>query len=354
MGPEDRYTVISADCRADLLEYGAYLDPAYRADFDTWAETYVNPYQDLSEPDAERNWNSERRNADLDREGVAGEVLYPNTVPPFFPRGSLAAPAPETPEELEYRWAGLRAHNRWLADLLLAPQRPGQHRANPAQLDADQAVAGVHEIAKLGLRGGVLLPGVAPGTGIPPLYAEHWEPLWAACADTGVVVNHHGGNAGPSPEDEWGSAFAVWVYETSWWAHRILWHLILNGTLERHPDMTLVLTEQGSGWVPAILDSLDITTARYARAGSAIARFAETAQLIFHQRRQKSTVPPVLRRRQLFLRRAEIAERHGIGLDRICGAPITRISKGPPPTPARRCGSPSPTCRLTRSHPSWG
>ncbi|EUA43494.1 amidohydrolase family protein [Mycobacterium xenopi 4042] len=64
--------------------------------------------------------------------------------------------------------------------------------------DLDEAVAEIAQIAKLGLRGGVLLPGVVPGTGIPPLYAERWEPLWAACEEAGVVVNHHGGSAGPA------------------------------------------------------------------------------------------------------------------------------------------------------------
>ncbi|WP_062892484.1 amidohydrolase family protein, partial [Mycobacterium avium] len=272
----DRYTVISADCHAgaDLLDYRDYLDPQYRDEFDGWAKTYVNPFGDLSEPDAERNWNSARRNCELDTEGIAGEVIYPNTVPPFFPHASLAAPPPETARELELRWAGLRAHNRWLADFCsLSPER----RAGVGQIllgDLDEAVAEVAQIAKLGLRGGVLLPGIAPGTGIPPLYAEHWEPLWAACAEAGVVVNHHGGNAGPSPTDGWGSSFAVWVYETHWWAHRALWHLIFSGALDRHPDLTVVFTEQGAGWIPATLASLDVAAARYARANSAIARFA--------------------------------------------------------------------------------
>lgn len=318
MRPGDRYTVISSDCHAgaDLMEYRGYLDPGYRDDFDSWAREFVNPYQDLTEPEAERNWNSDRRNADLDREGVAGEVLFPNTIPPFFPRGSLAAPAPETATELDYRWAGLRAHNRWLSDFCsLAPER----RAGIGQIllnDLDRAVAGVEEIAKLGLRGGVLLPGVAPGTGMPPLYAEHWEPLWTACEESGVVVNHHGGNAGPTPEDEWGTSFAVWVYETAWWAHRILWHLILNGTLERHPGLTLVLTEQGSGWIPAILDSLDITAARYGRPNSAIARFAGPSAGSLPRPPSEYWARQCLVGAS-FMRRSEVAERHGIGVDRI-------------------------------------
>ncbi len=96
----DRYTVISADCHAgaDLLDYRDYLDPDFRDEFDSWAKTYVNPFADLADADAERNWDSDRRNADLDAEGVAGEVIYPpNTIPPFFPSSSLAATPPETP-----------------------------------------------------------------------------------------------------------------------------------------------------------------------------------------------------------------------------------------------------------------
>ena len=314
----DRYTVISADCHGggDLLDYRPYLDPAYRDEFDAWAASYVNPYADLVAADAARNWDSDRRNADLDREGVAGEVIFPNTVPPFFPRGSLAAPPPADARDLEYRWAGLRAHNRWLADFCsLAPER----RAGVGQIllgDLDAAVQGIRDIAALGLRGGVLLPGVPPGSGTAPLYAEHWEPLWAACEEQGVVVNHHGGNAGPGPEPEWGSSFAIWVYETMWWAHRILWHLILSGVLDRHPQLTLVLTEQASGWVPQTLDSLDLIADRYADPDSALARFAGPAAGSLSLR------PSEYWNRQCFvgasfMRPFECADRHRIGVDRI-------------------------------------
>jgi predicted TIM-barrel fold metal-dependent hydrolase len=314
----DRYTVISADCHAgaDIGDYRPYLESRYLDEFDAWAATYVNPFADLTEADAARNWDSERRNSDLDGQGIAGEVIFPNTVPPFFPRVSLAAPPPADQREHEYRWAGLRAHNRWLADFCsLAPHR----RAGVGQIllgDLDEAVEGVRAIAGLGLRGGVLLPGVIPGTGVPPLYAEHWEPLWAACEAAGVVVNHHGGTAAPTPEDEWGTAFAVWVYETHWWAHRVLWHLIFNGTFERHPQLTLVLTEQGAGWLAAALDSLDVAAARYARPGSALNRFAgpDAGSLPRRPREYWSRQCYV---GASFLRPVECAERARIGVDRI-------------------------------------
>lgn len=121
----DRYTVISADCHAgaDLLDYRAYLDPQYRDEFDGWATTYVNPFGDLTEADAERNWNSDRRNSDLDAQGIAGRCSSP--IPcPLLSAGESGCPQPESGRELELRWAGLRAHNRWLADFCsLSPER---------------------------------------------------------------------------------------------------------------------------------------------------------------------------------------------------------------------------------------
>ncbi len=314
----DAYTVISADCHAgaDIPAYRPYLERRYVEAFDRWAAEFVNPFADLAEPDADRNWDSDRRQADLHAEGVVGEVIFPNTVPPFFPRGSLASPAPANAEELELRWAGLRAHNRWLVDFCsLAPES----RAGVGQIllnDQDEAIRAVEWIGASGLRGGVLLPNAAPGSGLPPLYAEHWRPLWAACAANGVVVNQHGGAAGPPPEDEWGSALAVWVYESAWWAHRVLWHLILNGTFERHPDLHLVLTEQGTGWLAATLESLDLNAERYRRSGSAVSRFAgpDAGSLPLSPRQYWARQGHV---GASFLRPVECAERERIGVDRI-------------------------------------
>ena len=163
-----RYTVISADCHAgaDLRDYRPFLEARYLDDFDDWADNYVSPFGDLVKPDADRNWNSTRRMRDLEADGIVAEVIYPNTVPPFFPKGGLTSLAP-SPEEFELRLAGLRAHNRWLAAWCAEfPER----RAGVGQIllnDLDEAVRDVHWIADNGLRGGVLLPGIPPGRADP-------------------------------------------------------------------------------------------------------------------------------------------------------------------------------------------
>ena len=36
------------------------------------------------------------------------------------------------------------------------------------------------------------------------------------------------------------------LIELAWFAHRAVWHLIFGGVLERHPNLRIVLTEQGT------------------------------------------------------------------------------------------------------------
>jgi predicted TIM-barrel fold metal-dependent hydrolase len=49
----------------------------------------------------------------------------------------------------------------------------------------------------------------------------------------------------------------MFLLEVTWWANRALWHLVFSGVLERHPDLQLVFTEQGTAWIPERLRVLD-------------------------------------------------------------------------------------------------
>lgn len=264
----DRYLVISADCHGGgrIGDYRPYLESRYVDEFDAWAATFENPYADLEGADGGRNWDSDRRLDELEADGVVAEVIFPNTIPPFFPQSSLVQQPPGAAEgDPERRWAGLRAHNRWLADF--CAQAPGR-RAGIAQIllhDIDAAVAEIRWAKDAGLTGGVLLPGAPPGSGLPPLYAPDYEPIWATCEELGVPVNHHSGSAapdyGPYPE-----AKVMFLVEVTWWAHRTLWHLIYAGVMERHPDLQFVFTEQGTAWLPEQLRTLDYYQTRMGAA----------------------------------------------------------------------------------------
>ena len=253
-------TIISADCHAggSHAQYREYLDPAYLEDFDAWRAKYKNPFRDLGDNRRLRNWDNEMRNSQQEADGVVGEVLFPNTVPPFFPSFVLFAPPPP-PEDYQHRLAGIRAHNRWLVDWCNEfPER----RAGIGQIflnDVDDAIADVRWIKEHGLRGGVLLPNPPPDvTWVKPLYDPYYEPLWAVCEELEIPVHSHGGIGVP----DYGSgplSMVMYITEVGFYSQRPFVHLLLSGVFERHPRLKFVMTEMGAAWLPPLLDRLDGT-----------------------------------------------------------------------------------------------
>jgi predicted TIM-barrel fold metal-dependent hydrolase len=165
---------------------------------------------------------------------------------------------PSSRAEFERRWAGLKAHNRWLADFCsLYPDR----RAGIAELllyDVDEAVAEVRAIHERGMRGGVVLPVDGAEGGLVPLYDRAYDPLWAVCADLVVPVHRHAkAPGGPVSAKAGPSGSAIGALELSFWDHRALSHLIFSGVFERHPDLRFVFTESGVSWIPVELARLD-------------------------------------------------------------------------------------------------
>jgi predicted TIM-barrel fold metal-dependent hydrolase len=316
---DERYIVISADGHAggNLTDYRPYLASRWHDEFDAWAATYQVPYDDMKGGDGERNWDSERRRRELEADGQVGEVIFPNTVPPFFPKVSLVSQPPSiTAADVERRWAGLQAHNRWLVDFCAA--LPGR-RAGVAQItlhDIDATVAEIRWAHTAGLRGGVLLPGSPPGTGLPPLYDPCYDPIWRACAELGVPVNHHTGSGAP-PMGPTDVDSVVFLLEVSWWAHRAFTHLVVGGAFERFPGLQVVFTEQGTAWVPPELTKLDYFLSRMASTEgsqeavwgrSVVERLSRSAHDYWMQQCSVGAS---------FIRPSEVPLRASVGVDRI-------------------------------------
>ncbi|HZO07779.1 MAG TPA: amidohydrolase family protein, partial [Myxococcota bacterium] len=219
--PSRPYALISADTHAgaSIQTYREYLDAEHQRLFDEWRGGYQNPQRGHIGSKKHKNWDDAERIADMESEGVIGEVIFPNTVPPFFKTSVLICGNP-SPENYRLRLEGIRAHNRWLVDWCAEyPER----RAGIGLVylnDVDDAIADARWIAEHGLRGGVLLPHVPPDcTHIHPLYAPDYDRFWAVCQDLGLVLNHHGGTGspdyGPHP-----IALPIRLLETPWFSTR--------------------------------------------------------------------------------------------------------------------------------------
>jgi predicted TIM-barrel fold metal-dependent hydrolase len=313
---DDRYIVISSDGHAggQMHEYRDYLEARYLDDFDEWAKSYVNPFTDLRGETAYRNWDSKARLQELEDDGVVAEVIFPNTIPPFFPSANLLA-RPPAPDMYEHRWAGLKAHNRWLADF--CSDTPGR-RAGMAQVflnDVDDAVAEVRWAKEHGLFGGILLPGIPPDSDLPPLFSDVYDPLWAVCEELDMPVNNHSGAAGPAPGAEL-AAMAIFMVELGWFSHRVFWHMAFGGAFAKFPGLKLVLTEQSAGWVPAVLSMLDHQYSRFCDTSTAESHFG--GELV----KQVTEPPSYYWKRNCFagasfFRPSEVPLRYDIGVDKI-------------------------------------
>ena len=281
MRTEPNYTIITADSHAggSHAEYREYLDPAWREEFDEWRGQYKNPWKDLRDTDLRvRNWDDERRDADQLADGVVGEVVFPNTVPPFYPMFVLFA-GPPSPEEYERRRAGLHAHNRWLVDF--CERRPGR-RAGIGQVflnDIDHAIADATWIKEHGLRGGVLIPTVAPDVKhVRPLYDPEYDRLWAALVDLDMPVHLHGGTGSPN-YGRYAATPALLIAEVQFYGLRNFVHMLLSGVFERFPSMEFVITEAGAAQFPGLLAQLDLVIGRMQQGSIGELKYAEGSAL---------------------------------------------------------------------------
>ena len=252
------YVCITADTHAgaSLDTYGTYLDPRYRDEFEAWRGRYKNPHKKHIGGKKTKNWDSAERLADLEADGVVGEVIFPNTVPPFYAKAFHISP-PASPQEYEHALAGTRAHNRWLADFCReAPERRaciGLIHLN----DLDDAIEDVKWIAENGLRGGVLLPLPSPAEHwLRPLNHPDYDRLWAVIQDYDLVMNQHSGQGSPPYPEAQGST-PLWALEMTFFVQRGFTHLILGGVFERFPKLKYILTESGCAWAPALMRQMD-------------------------------------------------------------------------------------------------
>ena len=268
----DRYTVISSDCHAGLPceEYRPYLDPAVLPQFEDFlVERQANRRMQL-EVNAEyiEKWESDnaeglkgafdpvQRDKELDHDGVAAEVMFADAdaitgqeSPPFgagLSAGTITDPV--------LAFAGARAHNRWLAELCSAnPVRRAGIALVPITHDVERSVAEIEWCAEQpGIRG-IMIPTMWRHHN--PYNDAHYDPVWAACQDTGMVVHTHSGEADFEAYNE---HIGIYVNEVPFWTVRPMFHLLLSGKFEQFPGLKFVVTESGAYWAEDLLWKADV------------------------------------------------------------------------------------------------
>ncbi len=174
---------------------------------------------------------------DQDRDGIAEEVLYPNSLLTLF-----ASPDPE------FQIGVARAYNDWAIELF------GEHpdRFAPASIvpviDVDTAVEEVRRVAGLGYK----LISAPIHLKYQPYSLPIYEPLWNVLEETGLPINLHfvTGSEDHSPEgmgEEKEGGFLTYMVTAMAEGIVPATVFVSSGVLDRHPSLHTVIVECGQG-----------------------------------------------------------------------------------------------------------
>jgi predicted TIM-barrel fold metal-dependent hydrolase len=210
-------------------------------------------------------WDVEQRLRDMDRDGVAAEIVFHglNTgrqdfLPWNGPFGAFGLPGFD--DEL----VGLGRHmfNQWLVDFVSVQPERHAGLAHLPMWDPDAAVKELEWAAANGLRG-VNFP--RPQPGIPAYNDPVWESFWSACEDLDMPLTTHA-QSGPPAGKVCPGDLEINMFEImSDVGRQALTRLVFGGVFERHPRLKLVYTEVLDMWFATTLARMDNVAMAMAR-----------------------------------------------------------------------------------------
>ena len=206
-----------------------------------------------------------KRIVDMDKDGIAVEVLYPSDVLAIF----------AAPPELQKKAFPL--YNEWLAEY--CEYSPDRLFGIPClqAYDIDAAIVELHRCYDMGLLGALIWQVPDPKL---PFTSDHYEKLWSAAEELGAPINLHilsghsyrySGKPQTGIESTRGS-----VNHKTNDAVNVLFDFIWGGTFNRHPKLKIEMVEAEIGWIPFILQQWDYYFDRFNLPGELNQKFPIT------------------------------------------------------------------------------
>jgi predicted TIM-barrel fold metal-dependent hydrolase len=259
-------TLVSADNHIELTEDVFYqkfparlrdaaprvwFDKYWRVGFKETMEAYptgTNIDTALTRSVLNDGFDFDIRNRHLDAEGIAKEIVYPQ---------SLLAFVRHPDHELQQLVYG--TYNEYVADL--GAQNRGRFYGVGIcnnWWDPKKAESAIRQIVDLKLKSFMLA--FSPGKDIdgkPIDYAStEMDRLWAAAEEAGLPVSFH---IGEVPAQGGQGGFGTFFIVQAAPFRRVLGNLIFGGILDRHPALRIVFAEGGINWVAGALQDAELT-----------------------------------------------------------------------------------------------
>jgi predicted TIM-barrel fold metal-dependent hydrolase len=188
----------------------------------------------------------EERMADLDADGIAKEVVFPQSLLMFFKNSDFEA----------REWI-FEPYNDYLAEV--GRRAPGRFYGvgtvnfwDPGKIEAS-----VRRLKDLGLKTFVLPinPGVDVNGNAIHYGAEAMDVLWATVVEAGLPVYFHVGET--LSFDAPGGVVATTLGTLAPFRKNFA-ELVFGGVFDRHPNLRIVFAEAGLNWVPGMLQDAEM------------------------------------------------------------------------------------------------
>ena len=245
--------VVEQDDGREMWLYDGHVLP--NVGFNAVAGRPVNEYSfDPTRFDEMRKgtWDVAARVHDMDLNGIYASLNFPSFLPGFAGQRLQS-----TTDDRELALACVRAWNDWMIDewTAFAPERfiPMQL---PILHDPELAANEIRANAERGFKA-VTFSEAPHLLGLPSLHSRYWDPLMAACEETGTVVCLHVGSSGTSPatapdapSDAVGALFFAYaMFAAVDWLYSMI--------PVRFPELRICLSEGGIGWVAGLIDRFE-------------------------------------------------------------------------------------------------
>lgn len=192
----------------------------------------------------------ERAN-DMLADGIFASILFP-TLPRFA--GTLFIEF----KDKELADLSVRAYNDFVIDEWCPAGPPGMFVPTIiVQLwDPELAAREIYRCAALGARA-LSFPENTVPLGLPSYFSDHWDPVWRACEETGVVLCLHIGTSGqiPDPSPDAFEMLGFSLLQVGSIMSSV--NLMMSPVCRKFPKIKFVFSEGGIGWLPNAIERAD-------------------------------------------------------------------------------------------------
>lgn len=197
-------------------------------------------------------YDPKARVLDMDIDGVHAGLSFPS-----FPRfaGTVFLEA----EDKELALLSVKAWNDYVLDewCAAAPDRLIPIVILPLW-SVDECVKEIHRTAGKGAKA-ISFPENPVPLGLPSFHTDHWDSVFSAAEETGMPLCVHFGTSGQAPITAPEAPMAVMIALFGCNSMYATADLLFSPVFHKHPNLKFMLSEGGIGWVPYLVERLDLT-----------------------------------------------------------------------------------------------